>query len=126
MSKINVLEEQIFNQIAAGEVVERPVNVVKECVENSIDSGATQITVEITNAGINQIKIVDNGCGIETDDFVKAFKPHATSKLKSIDDLEHVATLGFRGEALSSIASVTKVTLISKTKDSDSAYTMYG
>ena len=117
MSKINILDSSIFNRISAGEVVEKPASVVKELVENSIDSGATSITIEIVEAGIKEIKITDNGCGIEFDDLQSAFLPHATSKIKEIDDLDGISTLGFRGEALASIGSVSMVTLQSKTKD---------
>ncbi len=119
MSKINVLDKSIFNLIAAGEVVEKPASVVKELVENSIDAGATHISIEIQNGGVRKIKVVDDGCGIEKDDLTKAFLPHATSKVKTIDDLGHIGTLGFRGEALSSISAVSKVTMQSKTADSD-------
>lgn len=116
MGKINILDKSIFNRIAAGEVVEKPASVVKELVENSIDSGATSISIEILNGGIKRIRVSDNGCGIEKDDLVKAFLPHATSKITTIDDLYSIGTLGFRGEALASIASVSKVTMTSKIK----------
>lgn len=119
MARINVLDKSIFNRIAAGEVVDKPASVVKELVENSIDAGATKINIEIKEGGIKQIAVSDNGCGIEPDDMVKAFLPHATSKIKSTDDLDKIGTLGFRGEALSSIASVSKVNLISKVKSMD-------
>ena len=115
MSKINVLDAQVFNQISAGEVVERPASVVKELVENSIDAGASKIDVQIFDGGINKIIIMDNGSGIDPDDIETAFLPHATSKLKEIKDLDSLVTLGFRGEALASIASVTNVEVISKT-----------
>lgn len=124
MARINVLDKSIFNRIAAGEVVEKPASVVKELVENSIDAGATNITVEIKGGGIESIKVIDNGCGIHKDDYTKVFLPHATSKISSIEDLEKIGTLGFRGEALSSISSVAKVTLCSKTEDSDMGYMM--
>lgn len=117
MPKINILDKDVYNKIAAGEVVEKPASVVKELVENSIDAGATNITIEILNGGIDRIKVIDNGCGIEKDDFSRVFLAHATSKIKDIDDLISIGTLGFRGEALSSIASVSKVTLISKTEN---------
>ena len=119
MAKINVLDKSIFNRIAAGEVVDKPASVVKELVENSIDAGATKINVEIKEGGIKKIVVSDNGCGIDPDDMIKAFLPHATSKICTTDDLDKIGTLGFRGEALSSIASVSKVQMISKTKESD-------
>lgn len=117
MSKINILDESVFNKIAAGEVVEKPASVVKELLDNAIDAGSTKITVDITDGGIKNITVIDNGCGIETDDFDKVFVAHATSKIKSADDLAKIGTLGFRGEALASIASVSKVELTSKTYD---------
>ena len=117
MAKINVLDISIANMIAAGEVVERPSSVVKELVENSIDAGAKHITVEIKNGGMSYIRVTDDGCGIESDDVRTAFLPHATSKIKTSEDLNRIYTLGFRGEALSSIASVAKVEIYTKTKD---------
>ena len=117
MAKINVLDISIANMIAAGEVVERPSSVVKELVENSIDAGAKHITVEIKNGGMTYIRVTDDGCGIESEDVRTAFLPHATSKIKTSDDLNRIYTLGFRGEALSSIASVAKVEIYTKTKD---------
>lgn len=122
MSKINVLSKEIYNKISAGEVVEKPASVVKELIENSIDAGANSITVEILDGGITQIKVSDNGHGIDKDDFDKVFLAHATSKIKSIDDLYKIGTLGFRGEALSSISAVSKVLLSSKTDDDESGY----
>ena len=116
MGKINILDKTIFNRIAAGEVVEKPASVVKELVENSIDSGATNISIDIVGGGIDRIRVSDNGCGIEKSELPKAFMPHATSKISTIEDLEKIGTLGFRGEALASIASVSKVTMISKVK----------
>ncbi|WP_026518944.1 DNA mismatch repair endonuclease MutL [Butyrivibrio sp. FCS006] len=117
MAFINELDKNTIDQIAAGEVVERPASVVKELVENAIDSGATAVTVEIKGGGIDMIRVTDNGSGIEKSQIRKAFKRHATSKLKSIEDLFSIHSLGFRGEALSSIASVAQVDLITKTSD---------
>lgn len=122
MPRINILDKDVYNKIAAGEVVEKPASVVKELVENSIDAGATNITIEIINGGITRIKVIDNGCGIEKDDFHKVFLAHATSKVKTIDDLGSIGTLGFRGEALSSIASVSRVTMSSKVDNDDMGY----
>ncbi len=113
--KINILPSEIANMIAAGEVVERPASVVKELVENCIDAGATSITVEIKKGGIPYIRVTDNGSGIEADEVVTAFKRHATSKIKTAADLDAIATLGFRGEALASIAAVARVEVFSKT-----------
>lgn len=117
MAQINILDSNTINQIAAGEVVERPSSVVKELVENAIDAKATAITVEIKDGGIGMIRITDNGTGIEKSDIPVAFLRHSTSKIKSVEDLLVVASLGFRGEALSSIASVAQVELITKTPD---------
>ena len=114
---IQVLDKNTIDKIAAGEVVERPVSVVKELVENSIDAGADAITVEIKEGGISYIRVTDNGCGISRTDVKTAFLRHATSKIRSIEDLIDVGSLGFRGEALSSIAAVAKVELMTKTKD---------
>ncbi|MBE5738412.1 MAG: DNA mismatch repair endonuclease MutL [Clostridiales bacterium] len=122
MSVINILDKSVFNKIAAGEVVEKPASVVKELVENSIDAGASSISIEILDGGITYIKVSDNGKGIAYDDFDKVFLPHATSKVKTVDDLSKIGTLGFRGEALSSISSVSRVTMASKTGDDDSGY----
>lgn len=117
MAFINELDKNTIDQIAAGEVVERPASVVKELVENAIDSGATAVTVEIRGGGIDMIRVTDNGSGIEKSEIRKAFKRHATSKLKTIDDLSSIHSLGFRGEALSSISAVAQVDMITKTKD---------
>ena len=119
MSKIIVLDELTAAQIAAGEVIERPASVVKETVENALDAGATAITVEIKGGGIRFIRITDNGCGFEADDAVLAFDKHATSKITSGADLEQIQTLGFRGEALASIAAVADVELLSRTEDAN-------
>ncbi len=114
--KINVLPTEIANMIAAGEVVERPASIVKELVENSVDAGAGSITIEIKKGGISYIRVTDDGCGIEPDEILTAFKRHATSKIKSAADLNSIYTLGFRGEALASIAAVARVEIFSKTK----------
>ena len=119
MSKINVLDSKIYNRISAGEVVERPASVVKELVENSIDSGATSIEIEVIDGGTASIRVCDNGSGMSMDDLKTAILPHATSKISSIDDLDNITTLGFRGEALPSIVSVSKFELTSKQKDSE-------
>ncbi len=119
MSRINILDKSVYNRIAAGEVVERPFSVVKELVENSIDAGATEISVAIEDGGKSFVRITDDGSGIEKDDLPKAFLPHATSKIKDADDLEMIMTLGFRGEALASIAAVSKVTITTRTEKDD-------
>ena len=121
MGKINLLSFEIANLIAAGEVVERPASVLKELIENSIDSGATEIVAEIKHGGVALIRVSDNGCGMEKEDLPIALKRHATSKIKDKDDLNSIMTLGFRGEALAAIASVSKMTVISKTKSAEIA-----
>ena len=119
---INVLSPRIYNRIAAGEVVEKPSSIVKELVENSLDAGATKIKVEIEGGGIEKILVADNGCGISKEDLPLAFLPHTTSKISKIEDLDGISTLGFRGEALASIASVCMVTLTTKTKGAETGY----
>ncbi|MBQ0136112.1 MAG: DNA mismatch repair endonuclease MutL [Oscillospiraceae bacterium] len=124
MPKINVLPKHMADLIAAGEVVERPASVIKELMENSIDAGATSLTVEIKRGGITYMRVTDDGCGIEREDIRNAFKSHATSKLKNEEDLLSIGTLGFRGEALASIAAVSKVDILTKT-ESDEIGTLY-
>lgn len=115
MSKIKVMDEDLANKIAAGEVVEKTMNVVKELVENSIDAKASIIKIELIDSGVREIKVIDDGIGMDRDDAILAFSRHATSKLKTLDDLFNINSLGFRGEALPSIASVSNVYL--KTSD---------
>ena len=122
MGNIVLLDDLTINKIAAGEVIERPASVVKELVENSIDAGATNITVEIKNGGISYIRITDNGKGFQPDDMEIAFERHATSKIRSADDLITVKSMGFRGEALASIAAIARVELKSKTENNDIGY----
>lgn len=125
MSKINILSSKVYNRIAAGEVVERPASVVKELVENSIDAGATEISVEIRNGGTASVKVTDNGCGIEKSELKKAVLPHATSKICKAEDLDAISSLGFRGEALASIASVSKLTIITKPENQEAGAKLY-
>ncbi|MEE1042891.1 MAG: DNA mismatch repair endonuclease MutL [Clostridia bacterium] len=122
MKKINILSTEMSNKIAAGEVVERPASVIKELVENSVDAGATNIIIEIKNGGISYIRVTDNGCGISPEDVKTAFLPHATSKIINEDDLFSIKTLGFRGEALASIAAVSNVEIMSKTEDENGTF----
>lgn len=122
MGNIVLLDDLTINKIAAGEVIERPASVIKEMVENSIDAGATNIVVEIKNGGISFIKIADNGKGIAQDDLEIAFERHATSKIRSADDLNTVTSMGFRGEALASIAAISNVELVSKTQEQQNGY----
>lgn len=122
MGNIVLLDDLTINKIAAGEVIERPASVIKEMVENSIDAGATNITVEIKNGGISYIRVTDNGKGIPEDDLEIAFERHATSKIRSADDLNTVMSMGFRGEALASIAAIAKVEMISKTVNQQNGY----
>ena len=117
MPHIQVLDQVTIDKIAAGEVIERPASIVKELVENAIDAGADSVTVEIRDGGIDFIRVTDNGCGIPHDEVRSAFLRHSTSKIRSVEDLMHISSLGFRGEALSSIAAVTRTELITKTED---------
>lgn len=119
MPKINVLPKEVYSLIAAGEVVERPMSIVKEMIENSIDAGAKHITVEIKNGGTTYIRITDDGCGIAGEDVKKVFISHATSKISTGSDLDSIATLGFRGEAMASIAAVAKVELLTKAENEE-------
>ena len=119
MPKINVLPKEVYSLIAAGEVVERPMSIVKEMIENSIDAGAHRITVEIKNGGTTYIRITDDGCGVAREDIQRVFISHATSKIKTQEDLNLISTLGFRGEAMASIAAVARVEMLTKAKDED-------
>lgn len=120
MARIQVLDQMTIDKIAAGEVIERPASIVKELVENAIDAGASSVTVEIEDGGISMIRITDNGCGILREDIRNAFLRHSTSKIRCVEDLSQISSLGFRGEALSSIAAVTKVELVTKPKEETS------
>ncbi len=117
MPRIHLLDEATINKIAAGEVIERPASVVKELIENSIDAGATDIRIEVEKGGKKLIRVTDNGCGMDKEDATLAFVKHSTSKIRKIEDIEHVMTMGFRGEALSSICAVAKVEILTKTKE---------
>ena len=119
LQKIQLLDQKTINKIAAGEVVESPKSVVKELTENAMDAGASTVTVEIKEGGISYIRVTDNGCGIPKAQVKEAFLRHATSKLSQIEDLEHLYTMGFRGEALASIAAVSQVEMTTRTKDEE-------
>jgi DNA mismatch repair protein MutL len=120
MGKIRLLDEATINKIAAGEVIERPASIVKELVENSIDAGAASITIEINDGGKSFIRVSDNGSGIMSDDLEHVFERHATSKIKDAEDLFSIYTLGFRGEAMASIAAVAEIELQTHTDSEDS------
>ena len=124
MKVINVLPPAIYNRLAAGEVVENPASIVKELLENSLDAKAKQITVEIVNGGIDEIIVADDGEGVAESELPKVFMPHATSKIAQADDIDHITSLGFRGEALASIAAVAKVEFTSKPDGQDYAVTI--
>ena len=128
MAKINVLDRQVAELIAAGEVVERPASIVKELVENAVDAGATKITVEIQGGGVRYIRVTDNGSGIPREDVKNAFLRHATSKVRVQEDLGHITTMGFRGEALASIAAMCRVEMLTRTADeiAGTRYTIAG
>ena len=122
MKHIRRLEERVANQIAAGEVVERPASIVKELVENSLDAGAQSISIEIEESGVRRISVADDGVGIHQDDLRLALERHATSKIETSEDLALVTTMGFRGEALASVASIARVTLTSRTHQMENAW----
>src|SRR5438093_12832887 len=117
MNRIRLLSDQVANQIAAGEVIERPASVVKELLENSLDAGASNLRIEVEGGGRRLIRVADDGCGMLRDDAMLAFERHATSKLRDVKDLLSIATLGFRGEALPSIASVSRLLLESRSAE---------
>ncbi len=118
MPKIHILAEEVRNQIAAGEVIERPASVIKELVENSLDAKADNITMVVDHGGKDLIQVIDNGSGMNEDDALLALERHATSKIRRLDDITHISSLGFRGEALPSIASVCRFTMITRNEDS--------
>ena len=122
--RIHALEARLVNQIAAGEIIERPASMAKELIENALDAGASSIDIEVDKAGVQRFKITDNGHGILPQDLPRALSRHATSKIANLDDLEQIATLGFRGEALPSIASVTRMTITSREQSQSQAWTV--
>jgi len=121
MNRIKVLAEEVTNKIAAGEIIDRPVSIVKELVENAIDAEATKITVLVDRGGKNKIQVIDNGIGMSEEDALLALERHATSKIRNVEDIITISSLGFRGEAIPSIASVSKFEMITKDEDSAAA-----
>ena len=119
MGQIQVLSFEVANLIAAGEVVDRPASAIKEMMENAIDAGATHITVEIQNGGVTFMRVTDDGCGMSAEDLPMAIRRHATSKIRSAEDLDGILTLGFRGEALAAISSVSDMRIMSKRREDD-------
>ena len=125
---VKLLNAEVARKIAAGEVIDRPNAIIRELMDNAIDSGAEKITVEIASGGIEKVRIVDNGCGMTKDDLQTCARPHATSKINSADDLDSIRTLGFRGEALPSISAVAKVELLTRTENEEigTSYKIFG
>ncbi|MGB4337597.1 MAG: DNA mismatch repair endonuclease MutL, partial [Bacillota bacterium] len=125
-SRIHRLSPEVANRIAAGEVVERPASVVKELVENAVDAGASQVAIEVESGGLSLIRVIDDGCGMSPEDALLAFERHATSKITSADQLESICTMGFRGEALPSVASVSRVRLVTRERGAEHAVEVTG